>query len=104
MTARSSWNQLNTGGHRPPLQPPHPRLTRKFNCTTTREPFLAYCIRKGGSVMRMNAFIFALVLSVPGPALAQEWVEYVNTQDGFKVNFPGQPKVTETTWKSQLDY
>ena len=54
--------------------------------------------------MRMTAVVFALVLSVSGSAVAQEWEEYVNTQDGFKVNFPGQPKVTETTWKSQLDY
>ena len=54
--------------------------------------------------MRITAFIFALVLSISGSAVAQEWEEYVNTQDGFKVNFPGQPKVTETTWKSQLDY
>ena len=54
--------------------------------------------------MRMAALIFALVLSVSGTAVAQEWEQYVNTQDGFKVNFPGQPKVTEATWKSQLDY
>jgi len=54
--------------------------------------------------MRMTGLVFALVLSVSGPAVAQDWEEYVNTQDGFKVNFPGQPKVTETTWTSQLDY
>ena len=54
--------------------------------------------------MRMTAFVLALVLSMSGPAVAQEWIEYVNTQDGFKVNFPGQPTVTETKWKSQLDY
>jgi hypothetical protein len=52
----------------------------------------------------MTGLVFALVLSVSRPAVAQEWEEYVNTQDGFKVNFPGQPKVTETTWTSQLDY
>ena len=27
-----------------------------------------------------------------------------NVKDGFKVNFPGQPTVTEATWKSQLNY
>ena len=54
--------------------------------------------------MRMTALVLALVLSMSGPAVAQEWIEYVNTQDGFKVNFPGQPTVTETNWKSQLDY
>jgi hypothetical protein len=53
---------------------------------------------------RATTFVFALVLSMAVPAAAQEWTEYQNTQDGFKVNFPGQPKVTETTWKSQFDY
>lgn len=53
--------------------------------------------------MRAIVLVFAM-LSVSGPAAAQQWTEYVNTQDGFKVNFPGQPTVTETTWQSQLDY
>lgn len=53
--------------------------------------------------MRTTALVFAM-LSISGPAVAQQWAEYVNTQDGFKVNFPGQPTVTETTWQSQLDY
>ncbi len=54
--------------------------------------------------MRMAALLFALGLLAPAPAAAQQWEEYVNTQDGFRVNFPGQPKVTETTWKSQMEY
>jgi len=54
--------------------------------------------------MRMTVFAVALVLSMWAPAAAQEWDEYVNIPDGFKINFPGQPKVTETTWKSQLNY
>jgi hypothetical protein len=45
-----------------------------------------------------------LVLSISGPVAAQEWGEYASTQDGFRVNFPGQPKIAETTWTSQLDY
>ena len=54
--------------------------------------------------MRMTALVLALLLSASEPAVAQGWEEYVSTQDGFKVNFPGPPKVAETTWKSQLDY
>ena len=54
--------------------------------------------------MRGTTFVFALVLSMARPAVAQDWAEYQNVQDGFKVDFPGQPKVTETTWKSQFDY
>ena len=51
--------------------------------------------------MRVTAFVFALVLSMAGSAAAQEWDLYTNIQDGFKVNFPGQPKIAETTWTSQ---
>jgi hypothetical protein len=46
----------------------------------------------------------ALVLSLAVPAAAQEWTEYQNIQDGFKIVFPGQPKVTESTYKSAYDY
>jgi len=54
--------------------------------------------------MRTTALVVASVLAASGPLVGQGWEEYVNARDGFKVNFPGQPKVTETTWKSQLDY
>jgi hypothetical protein len=54
--------------------------------------------------MRTTALVVALMLSASARATAQEWVEYVNTRDGFKVNFPVQPKMTETTWKSEMDY
>ena len=41
----------------------------------------------------------------PGAASAvPEWTEYQNVQDGFKVVFPGQPKITETTWASEYGY
>jgi len=44
----------------------------------------------------------ALVLLVTRLALAQEWTEYRRVQDGFEALFPGQPRVTETTWKRLL--
>lgn len=53
--------------------------------------------------MRVLALVIALVLTGAG-ASAQDWEEYQNIPDGFKVNFPGKPTVTETTWTSQLDY
>ena len=55
-------------------------------------------------MVRTATFICILLLSVSGTAAAQEWIEYVDAQNGFKVNFPGQPKVMETTWKSQTQY
>jgi len=54
--------------------------------------------------MRTSAFFIALLLVTPRSAPAQEWIEYTSTQDGFRVLFPGQPTIAETTWKSQMDY
>jgi hypothetical protein len=54
--------------------------------------------------MRKTALVVTLLLSVSGTAIAQEWDEYANAQDGFKVDFPGRPTVTNTTWTSQMGY
>jgi hypothetical protein len=54
--------------------------------------------------MRVAVIVVALVLSVAASAAAQEWEEFVSKEDGFKVDFPGTPKVADMTWKSQLDY
>jgi hypothetical protein len=54
--------------------------------------------------MRWTAFIWALAISTAAPAVAQEWTEYENVRDGFHALFPGQPRVTETTWKSQTGF
>ena len=50
------------------------------------------------------ACVFALPLLVTQPALAQEWTEYKSVRDGFQALFLGQPRVTETTWKSQAGF
>jgi hypothetical protein len=55
--------------------------------------------------MRTRAFVFGLLLlSLPWSAAAQEWDEFTSLQDGFRLNFPGKPTVTETKWTSQLNY
>jgi hypothetical protein len=54
--------------------------------------------------MRTLAFAAAFVLSVAGSAAAQEWAAYTSIPDGFTINFPGTPTVTNTTWISQLDF
>ncbi len=52
--------------------------------------------------MRLMPFILAtLILSVPGHAFAQEWIEFSSREDRFTSNFPGQPTVTQTTWTSE---
>src|SRR5438093_10303036 len=72
----------------------------------TMRPLLRTSNRKKEHVVRVIAFalLSAWQLSVAGTAAAQEWDEYVGVQDGFKLNFPGKPKVTEGTWTSQLNY
>lgn len=42
-----------------------------------------------------------LVVSLAGPAFAQGWTEFVSPEDGFRVVLPGQPRVTDTTYKSE---
>ena len=42
-----------------------------------------------------------LAISVSGPLFAQEWIEFASREDRFTCNFPVQPKVTETTYKSE---
>ena len=56
--------------------------------------------------MRVVSWIAAaLVLSIASPALAQEdWDNFKFIEDGFEVNFPGKPKVENTTWMSQYRY
>ena len=52
--------------------------------------------------MRLMSVVAAmLILSAVTPAFAQEWADFVSRDDGFKVNFPAEPKVTETTYTSE---
>ncbi len=54
--------------------------------------------------MRMTGYGAAFLMCLAWPASAQDWEQYVNPSDGFKINFPGQPEMTETRWESQLGY
>jgi len=45
----------------------------------------------------------ALVFALSGPAFAQDWTEFSSPDDHFTITFPGQPKITETTWTSQFN-
>src|SRR5262249_51855212 len=54
--------------------------------------------------MRKTTLACVLALVVTAPALAQDWTEYKSVRDGFEVNFLGQPRVTETTWKSKAGF
>ena len=52
--------------------------------------------------MRHTRFILAaLIVCLAAPAFAQEWIDYVNMEDRFTVNAPGQPEVREITWPSE---
>ena len=49
----------------------------------------------------IRAVAAAVILSLPGAALGQEWTEFASKEDLFTCNFPGQPKVTPITWTSE---
>jgi hypothetical protein len=51
--------------------------------------------------MRVTPLVFTFVLSLSASAFAQDWGEYINKEDGFRVDFPGPPAVTGTTFKSE---
>jgi hypothetical protein len=53
--------------------------------------------------MRFSPLVaVTLLISLSAPASAQEeWIEFVSKEDRFTSNFPGQPKVTQTTYMSQ---
>lgn len=55
--------------------------------------------------MRLTRWIAAtLVLSFTPPASAQEWENFVFIEDGFEVNFPGRPRMENTTWITSYGY
>lgn len=49
----------------------------------------------------MRLFAALVILAVPAPIFAQDWVEYENRPDRFQLNFPGQPTIRETTYRPQ---
>ena len=50
-------------------------------------------------LMSVAAAACSLLMSVS--ALAQEWIEYSSRADFFTINFPGEPAVKETTYKTE---
>ena len=56
---------------------------------------------KGGMNMRAAVSVVAMVLCTAAPAVAQDWDLFISKEDGFKVDFPGQPRMTATTFTSE---
>jgi len=52
--------------------------------------------------MRLISLVsVAVLVSLSMRATAQDWIEFASTQDRFTLNFPGPPKVEETTYTSE---
>jgi protein tyrosine phosphatase (PTP) superfamily phosphohydrolase (DUF442 family) len=64
--------------------------------------------------MRVTSCVaVAVVLAIAGSAFAQdpstssgasEWNEFSSATDGFRITFPGPPKVQDITWTSQMGF
>lgn len=54
--------------------------------------------------MRAIIFVVSSLLGSAAPAAAQDWTEYQSNEDGFKIVFPGQPTVTNSTWLTAQNY
>ena len=55
--------------------------------------------------MRMTVLVVGLLMFMPGLVAAQEeWELFVSTQDGFKMDFPGKPTITNGTWNTEQGY
>jgi hypothetical protein len=52
--------------------------------------------------MRVSVFLAALLmLPLAAPVFAEEWIEFTSQDDRFTCNFPGQPDVRDTTFRSE---
>jgi hypothetical protein len=49
----------------------------------------------------VSLMVAAVAVCVSTSAYAQAWSEYVNREEFFTVNFPGQPTVTEIPYKTE---
>jgi hypothetical protein len=49
----------------------------------------------------MSLIPAAIVVALSAPSFAQEWIEFANRDDRFTCLFPSQPKITETTYRSE---
>lgn len=54
-----------------------------------------------GTPLRRSLLMLAVVILSAAAAFAQEWIDYINKEDRFSVNFQGQPKVEPLTWPSE---
>jgi hypothetical protein len=52
--------------------------------------------------MRLLSLVLTVAtVLVPRLAAAQGWIEYVNRDDFFAINFPGEPRIQAITWVSE---
>jgi hypothetical protein len=49
----------------------------------------------------MRLVVGILIVSASAQISAQDWIEYVNREDRFIINLPGQPTVREITYRPQ---
>jgi hypothetical protein len=61
-------------------------------------------INSTNAVNRFCTLSLGIVLTLTAiPGAAQDWIEYINRQERFMINFPGEPEVSETTHVSAFE-
>ena len=50
-----------------------------------------------------SAAVAAALYVFAGTSAAQDWIEYINREDRFMINFPGEPEVSDTTHISAFE-
>ena len=53
--------------------------------------------------MRMSKlFLFFVAVIFASPVAAQDWIEYVNREEMFELNFPSEPTIEAATYESEF--
>src|SRR6266850_6953380 len=94
-------------GVRGRCRPPSPRTcirrppATRSTCSRCRNNLEGVCCVEG-EIMRLTPLVpAAFALFISAPSFAQEWIEFASRADRFTCNFPVQPTITETTYRSE---
>ena len=97
-----SLSRILKPGIEPEAEMPAIRAGNRGRCARHSRLLLANLTEMGAANMYVVRLLLAAsALSVPWPSFAQDWAEYVNMQDRFRMFGPGVPEIQEITYPSE---